>query len=112
MRRVISKTIHAIGFLGCFLWELVLANLRMARDVVRPLRDLRPAIVAIPLDVKTDASITLFSNLLTLTPGTMSLDVSSDRKVLYIHAMNVRDVGKLRAGVKAGLERKVRNLLE
>lgn len=111
MIRAFVKLIRAAELLLFFLWELVLANLRLARDVVRPLSDLRPAVVAIPLDLDTDVEITLLSTLITLTPGTLSLDVSSDRKVLYIHAMHGSDVEKLRAGLKAGMERRIRGLL-
>ena len=67
--------------------------------------------VAIPLDAETDAEITLLANLITLTPGTLSLDVSDDRRVLYIHAMYVDDVEELRRSIKDGFEKRVMELL-
>jgi multicomponent Na+:H+ antiporter subunit E len=72
---------------------------------------MRPAILAIPLDVKTDLEITTLANLITLTPGTLSLDVSSDRKVLYIHAVYVHDVPAFKKYIKDSLERRVREVL-
>jgi len=110
MKRWFWKILQALGLLAFFSWELILANLRVARDVLRPLRKLRPAIVAIPLDLESGAQITLLANLITLTPGTMSLDVSSDRKVLYIHAMDGRDLENLRRGIKLGFERYIKEL--
>ncbi len=98
------------AMLAFFLWELVLANLKMARDVLMPLGRLRPAVVAVPLDLKTDWQITLLSILITLTPGTLSLDVSTDRKVLFIHAMHVTDAEEFRRQIKSGFERRVRRL--
>jgi multicomponent Na+:H+ antiporter subunit E len=91
-------------------WELVLANLRLARDVVGPIRRLSPGIVAVPLDVKTDAEIALLANLITLTPGTLSLDVSSDGRVLFVHAVSAENAQAVRSGIKAGFERRVRRL--
>jgi multicomponent Na+:H+ antiporter subunit E len=109
-RRVYRKFQVAAELLAAFTWEVILANLRVARDVVRPLRELRPAVVAVSLNLDSAAQITMLANLITLTPGTLSLDVSPDRKVLYIHAMNGRDLEKLRREI-GGLERQIKELL-
>ena len=101
------KVRQVLGFALYFLWELVLANLRVAYDVVTPTHHMRPGVIAIPLDAKTDAEITTLANFITLTPGTLSLDVSEDRKVLYIHAMYIHDREALRREIKSGLERRV-----
>lgn len=97
----------AVGFLLYFVKELVVASLKVAYEVITPGHGMRPGVVAVPLDVKTDAEITLLANLITLTPGTLSLDVSSDKRVLYVHAMYVKDPGAVRKEIKNGLERKV-----
>ena len=67
--------------------------------------------VGVPLDATTDAEIALLANLVTLTPGTLSLDVSADRRVLYVHGMFVDDPDELRRAVKQGFERRVLELL-
>ena len=103
----VSKVRQVFGFALYFLWELVLANLRVAYDVVTPAHHMRPGVIAIPLDAQTDAEITTLANFITLTPGTLSLDVSEDRKVLYIHAMYIHDREALRREIKSGLERRV-----
>src|SRR5687768_16492855 len=64
------------GFAGFFLWELVLANLRVARDVAAPGYDLTPGIIQLPLDVSSDAEVLLLAALINLTPGSVALDVS------------------------------------
>jgi multicomponent Na+:H+ antiporter subunit E len=102
-----AKLIPAAMLMPYFAWELILSNLRVAVDVVRPRMRMRPGIVAIPLDAASDAEITWLANLVTLTPGTLSLDVSHDRKVLYIHAMDVADAEQLRREIKAGFEKRV-----
>jgi multicomponent Na+:H+ antiporter subunit E len=68
---------------------------------------MRPGVVAVPLELQTDAAITLLANLITLTPGTLSLDVSADRRVLYVHTMYLDDVEQFRREIKEGFERRV-----
>jgi multicomponent Na+:H+ antiporter subunit E len=107
----VAKVRQFLGLALLFLWELVLANLRLAYDVLTPRHHMRPGVVAIPLDAKTDLEITLLANLISLTPGSLSLDVSSDRRVLYIHAMYIDDVDALRRKIKEGFERRVLEVL-
>jgi multicomponent Na+:H+ antiporter subunit E len=101
------KVRQVIGLILFFLWELVLANIRVAYDVLTPVHFMRPGIIAIPLDARTDAEITILSNLITLTPGTLSLDISADRKVLYMHAMYIDDIESTRRKIKDGFEKRV-----
>lgn len=100
-----------VGFLAFFLRELVLSTLRVAWEVVTPDRKRRPGIVAVPLDARTDTEIAVLANLVTLTPGTLSMDVSSDRRELYVHAMFVEDPDEVRRDIKEGFERRVLALL-
>jgi multicomponent Na+:H+ antiporter subunit E len=102
---------NAAAFVLYFLWQLVLANLRVAWEMVTPGYQMRPGIIAIPLDAQTDAEITMLANVITLTPGTMSVDVSTDRRVLYIHAMYVKDPDALRRSIKEGFERRILEVL-
>lgn len=102
---------YLIEFLLYFAWELLLANLRVAIDVLTPRHRMHPRVLALPLDVKTDAGITLLANLITLTPGSVSLDVSSDRTMMYLHVMYASDPELVRRTIKEGLERRVIRLL-
>jgi multicomponent Na+:H+ antiporter subunit E len=68
---------------------------------------MRPGVIAIPLDAQTDIEITVLANLISLTPGTLSLDVSADRQTLYIHTMYLDDPEAARRGIKRGFERRV-----
>lgn len=102
---------RAVAFAGFFLKELILANVRVARDVVTPRAMRRPGVVAVPLDTRDETEITLLANLVTLTPGSVTLDVADDRSVLYVHAMFVDDPDTVRADIKNGFERRVMALL-
>ena len=105
------KVPETLGFLGFFFKELVVSSLRVAHDVLTPRIHMRPAILAVPLEAKTDAEITLLACVLSLTPGTLSLDVSDDRKTLFVHAMFVRDPEQTRAAIKQGFERRILRLM-
>ena len=105
-----SKVWQIGGFVLFFLRELLTANIRVAIDVLTPKHHMQPRVLAVPLDALTDTEITFFANALSLTPGTLSLDVSTDRRVLYIHAMYAADAEATRRVIKAGLEWRVLGL--
>jgi multicomponent Na+:H+ antiporter subunit E len=94
-----------------FLWELLLSSLRVARTVLTPGYGFQCGIVAFPLTTDRDVEITLLANLITLTPGTLSVDVSDDRRTLYIHAIDVPDANALCREIAGGFERKIMEAL-
>ncbi|MCA3005891.1 MAG: Na+/H+ antiporter subunit E [Planctomycetaceae bacterium] len=102
----------ALGLLVFFLKELVVANIKMAGFTLGPLSRLRPGIVAVPLEVMSDDAVTVLANLITLTPGTLSVEVAPDRRTLYVHAMDVADPAGLVAEIKRGFERRVLEVIK
>jgi multicomponent Na+:H+ antiporter subunit E len=86
-----SRTMRAFTLAAFFAWELLLANFRVAADVLRGNR-IRPAVVAIPLDVTSDGEILLLSMLINITPGSVTIDLSDDRRTLYVHVMHMKSV--------------------
>ena len=105
-----SRTLRALELAGFFAWELALANIRVARDVVRPHTTIRPAVVAVPLDVTSDAEILLLSMLINITPGSVTIDLSDDRRTLYVHVMHMESPEASRYEIKHGFERRVKLL--
>ncbi len=95
-----------------FVYELVASSLRVVWDVITPAHRSRPGIVAVPLDAKRDDEILAVANLISLTPGSLSLDLSEDRGTLYVHAMFVDDPDALRRELKSGIERRVLEAME
>ncbi len=102
---------YAVELLLFFIWELLLANMRVAWDVVTPTHLMRPGVIAVPLDAHDDLEILILANMVSLTPGTLSLDVSDDRTVLYIHAMYLHDRERIIKGIKDGFERRLLEVL-
>ncbi|MCC9135318.1 Na+/H+ antiporter subunit E [Pontibacter silvestris] len=106
------KLPKAINLLLYFLKELFLANIKVAFDIVTPHYYMRPTIIALPLTVKSDLEITLLANIITLTPGTLSIDVRKDKKILFLHALYVKDddIEQLKNYIKHGFERRILEL--
>lgn len=98
-------------FLFFYLMELFLSNLRVAATVLSPNMRITPAVVAIPLSAESELSISLLANLITLTPGSLTLDISADRRVLYVHTMYADDIDRFRLSIKE-LERRVLEVTE
>ena len=95
-----------------FHYELVVSSVQVLWDIITPEHRARPAIIEVPLDVKSDAGILLVTNLISLTPGTLSLDVSEDRKTLTVHAMFADDPDAVCHQLKDGMERWVIDAVE
>ncbi len=101
-----------IRLIVMFNYELVVASVQVLWDIVTPRHRARPGLIEMPLDVTTDAGILMVTNLISLTPGTLSLDVSEDRRTLLIHAMFADDPDAICRQLKGGMERWVREAIE
>ena len=106
-----ARTSHAVGLAAFFAWELLIANCRVAVDVLRGNR-IEPAVVAIPLEVTSDGEILLLSMLINITPGSVTIDLSEDRRTLYVHVMHMKSADETRREIKDGFERRVKLLFE
>lgn len=100
-----------ILLLVTFLYELIKANLEVAYEVITPKLKMTPGIIMVPLDVKSNIGITLLANMISLTPGTLSIDVSNDRKVLFVHAMYIKDREVFIKSIKNGFEKRILEIM-
>lgn len=99
-----GKSRQIIRFSLFFLKEMVRANLQVAWHVVTPSSFFKPGIIAMPLEPQSDLEATLLANIITLTPGSFSVDLSSDRRVLYVHVMDVENAEQTRWQLKEQYE--------
>lgn len=106
----ISKIPKFLGFVLFFIYELIVANFKVAYDIITPRHRMKPSIIAVPLSVDRDFEIAILANMITLTPGTLSLDISSDKKVLYVHTMYTSDPNEFIKEIKGGFEEKLMEL--
>lgn len=93
--------------LAVVLWDIVVANLRVAVLVLGPTERLRPRFLVVPLVVEHPFSITTLAGIITLTPGTVSANLSGDRRTLLVHALSEEDVEGAVAAIKERYERPI-----
>ncbi|WOO39884.1 Na+/H+ antiporter subunit E [Rubellicoccus peritrichatus] len=84
-----SRVWGFIGFVAFYIGDVFQSNLRVAYDVLTRKHLMKPGIIALDVSDMTDRQTVIMSNLMTMTPGTLSLVVSEDRKTLYLHAMYI-----------------------
>lgn len=101
-----------LRFAANFLYDMIVANLAVARLILAGPRRLRPAFVVVPLDISDDLAISLLANIICLTPGTVSARLSADRRQLLVHALDCTDPQALVAAIKARFEAPLKEILE
>lgn len=111
-RRYATRWWRSIAFAAYFLRAVVAANIRLLYFLLTPNRNMRSGIVRVPLDIQSEYGITLLANVLTLTPGTLALDVEPDRSALFVHAIYMKSPEDLVRSVKDGFERRLREIFE
>jgi multicomponent Na+:H+ antiporter subunit E len=109
--RILIRIYRLFSLIIFYLWEMLVSNLRVAYDILTPRHRMRPGFIAVPLEARTDLEILALANLISMTPGSLSVEASTDRKTLYVHAMYVEDAGSMRHKIKDDLERRVLEVL-
>lgn len=110
-KRYFSRVPKIIGFFLYFLYEMIKANMQVAFDVITPKFFMQPGIIEYPMDAETDFEINMLAAVIALTPGTLFMDVSKDRKSIYIHVMYLKDKEKFIRQFKNGSERRLLEIL-
>ncbi len=87
----ISRYLWLLYYIPLFIWECIKANLDVAYRVSHPDLPINPGIVKVKTTLKSDTGLTFLANSITLTPGTMSVDIDQEKGVLYIHWIDVKD---------------------
>ena len=110
-----GRPLRALQYLALVTWDIVIANLQVAALIVGPLSRLRPAFVRVPLDLRTDFAVTVLASTVTLTPGTVSVeieDAGAGRRVLLVHALRCLDAADMVRTIKERYERRLMEILE
>ncbi|MBE0713480.1 MAG: Na+/H+ antiporter subunit E [Candidatus Aminicenantes bacterium] len=88
-RGVLRRAGFAVLYFFRFLWEMIKANVHVAGIVLHPLRPIKPGIVKIRTELTNDVAMTILANSITLTPGTLTVDINPEAQELYIHCITV-----------------------
>ncbi len=109
--RYFRKVGCTLEFVLFFVTEVTIATARIAFEIVTPTHYMSPAIVAIPLDTKSRLETAILASLITLTPGSFSIEISDDERTLYVHTMYLENADSFRKEIKDKFERRVIDLL-
>lgn len=100
----------ALRLAGVVLWDIVLSNVNVARLILGREARLRPHFVWIPLDVTNPYGIAALAGIITMTPGTVTVGLSEDRRHLLVHFLDVDDTAEAAAQIKARYEAPLREV--
>jgi multicomponent K+:H+ antiporter subunit E len=100
----------ALRLTGRVLWDIVVANLRVARLVLGPREAIRPRFVRVPLDVQGEVAVTVLASVISLTPGTVSADLDMERHYLLVHALSEDDPAELIRQIKSRYEAPIKEI--
>jgi len=104
-RAAMKRPAVALRLAATVLWDIVLSNINVAKLILGPESRLRPAYVWIPLDLTNVYGISALAGIITMTPGTVSVDLATDRRHLLVHFLDVDDPAEAVAQIKQRYER-------
>jgi multicomponent Na+:H+ antiporter subunit E len=102
---------EALKLFVVFIKEMIVANFQIAYIIITPSMNIRPGLIEYPLDIRNEGAIVLLANMISLTPGTLSIDISSDRRFIYIHAMVMETPDALKRQIKNTFESRIQRML-
>ncbi len=108
----IHRPLALLGFIGCVMVDILLANLTVARLLLGSPARLRPAFVRVPLALRHELALSLLANTICLTPGTLSARLSPDRRFLLVHALDTDDAAHVAASIKQRYEKRLKEIFE
>lgn len=101
------KISRLVWFVVWYIFELVKANMIIAREIVSPRPRVKPGILKVELDARSDQEILALANLISMTPGSLTMDVSQDKKYIFIHEMYLDDPELAKQRIKSKLENRI-----
>ncbi|WP_020208369.1 Na+/H+ antiporter subunit E [Gilvimarinus chinensis] len=109
---VINRPVLALRFLLLVLWDILIANVQVAFLIMGSRQKLNPAFMRIPLELKQDFTITLLANTISLTPGTVSVDLQMEEGYLLVHGLHIDDIDQAIADIKTRYEKPLKEIFE
>lgn len=94
------KFYYTLEFIVYYLTILVKANIYIAYDILSPKMLIDPCLIKVPINIKSDIGILLFSNLLSMTPGTLSIDLTPDKKLMWVHVLYKKSEDEMQAEIE------------
>jgi multicomponent Na+:H+ antiporter subunit E len=101
---------YSVSLVFVFVWELIKANVAVLAAAFRPKLNIEPGIVALPIDLDSDFKIMMLANMITLTPGTISVEISGDKKIIFVHALDCSDSQGVIDGIDKAFTRRLKGV--
>ncbi|ARE83467.1 pH adaption potassium efflux system protein PhaE [Roseovarius sp. EC-HK134] len=109
----LSSLPRIVEFVLVVLWDICVANVQVAMIILfKANANTKPAWITIPLDLRTPEAITVLAGTITMTPGTVSSDLSADGRSLLVHCLDAPDPDAVRDDIKARYERRLKEIFE
>lgn len=105
------KIVYFFEFFFFYLYNLVKSNLVIAYDILRPKSRVNPAFIKVPLFLQSNIGLLLFSNLISMTPGTLSMDIIENKKVLLVHVLYDKGVDEMQLEFQQ-LQKKINRIVK
>lgn len=109
--KIIRKIYYILDFLIYYFIQLIKSNLFIAYDILTPTNYINPGFIEVPLNIKSDLGLLLFNNLLSMTPGSLSIDISNDKKYMTVHLLYIESEQKAMQTVKK-VENKIKKIVK
>ena len=109
----LTRPFEMLPYLALVLWDVILANIQVARIILfMPPDQIKSAWIAVPVDLMSPEAITLLAGTITMTPGTLTADMTRDGRVLLIHALHAPDPDAVRDDIKSRYETRLKRIFE
>lgn len=108
----IARPVTALRLVATVLFDIVVANGQVARRVLGPLDRLHPRFVEVPLDLEDTFVATVLGSIVSMTPGTVSVDIDRERRLLLVHALDAEDPEALIRTIKARYEAPLKEVFQ
>lgn len=106
----IKRPLKLLLFLLRILIDIILANLQVAKLILSPMKSLRPAFIEVPIELQDELALIMLASIVSLTPGSVSADISDDRTLLLVHALHADDPQQLIADIKQHYEQPLKDI--
>ncbi|MDX1706265.1 Na+/H+ antiporter subunit E [Pseudidiomarina sp.] len=108
----LHRPLKALQYLLLLIVDIILSNFNIAAIILVPQRRISPALIEYPLDIRGEIPITILASTISLTPGTITAEVSRDGRSLLIHGLNVRDPEAMIKQIKTRYERRLQEIFQ
>jgi multicomponent Na+:H+ antiporter subunit E len=110
--RLFRRLWAILKFIPFYIWEMIISSLALAYDILRPKKSFHHGIVAVEIDIHSETALLALINLASMTPGSLVVAISSDRKTLYIHTMYLENPKAFKAEFKKNFENRIKEIFE